>query len=36
MDSKKYIGYADLGIADTMSSSGLCRVDPKTIDLSGL
>jgi hypothetical protein len=35
MNDAKYIGYAEIGIA-TMSSSGLCRVHPKTIDLSGL
>jgi hypothetical protein len=26
MNDTKYIGYAGLGIANTMSSSGLCRV----------
>lgn len=31
MNDAKYIGYAEIGIADTMSSSGLCRIDPKTI-----
>jgi hypothetical protein len=36
MNDAKYIGYAETGIANTMSRSGLCRVDPKTIDLSGL
>jgi hypothetical protein len=28
----KYIGYLVLDIADSISSSGLCRVDPGTID----
>src|SRR6267378_6470640 len=30
------VDYAEIGIGGTMSSSGLCRVDPRTIDLSGL
>ena len=29
MDSKKYIGYVELDIADTMWPSGLCRVARK-------
>jgi hypothetical protein len=29
MDSKKYIGYVALDIADTMWPSGLCRVARK-------
>jgi hypothetical protein len=28
----KYIGYLDIDIADTRPSSGLCGVDPWTID----
>ena len=28
----KYIGYLVLDIADSISSSGLCGVDPGTID----
>jgi hypothetical protein len=28
----KYIGYVELDIADSISSSGLCGVDPGTID----
>jgi hypothetical protein len=32
MNQEKYIGYLEFDIANTMPSSGLCGVDPGTID----